>query len=397
LELAGFIRVIARREFSFSTLIKVDKALIWLYIYTTIVFLLRSSEGQASAIGAVIDAFLCYFTFRGLLGDLEDFRWFLHAFLILLAPYTLLILFESFTRHNLFSSMGGVADGTWVRGNRIRCFGSFRQPDTLGMFAASFLPLYIGLACIIKERKRALIGICLCLAIVWAANAGGAAAGAGMGLLGWLFWPLRTKMRKVRWGIAGLIAALALVMKVPVWYLFAHVSNITGGDGWHRSYLIDVAYHHFGKWWLWGMPINETSGWFPYGLGTRSQADITNQFISLGLAAGVGAIILFILLLKRAYSGLGKTLAVVRSSTLETSNAEFLLWGLGVVLAVHITNWFGITYFDQMYVVWFMQLAVVSTLSEQRLRLPDGIVKDAVETEIDHVFGTTIASNSHYE
>jgi hypothetical protein len=182
-----------------------------------------------------------------------------------------------------------------------------------------------------------------------------------------------------------------------VWYLFAHVSNITGGDGWHRSYLIDVAYHHFGKWWLWGMPINETSGWFPYGLGTRSQADITNQFISLGLAAGVGAIILFILLLKRAYSGLGKTLAVVRSSTLETSNAEFLLWGLGVVLAVHITNWFGITYFDQMYVVWFMQLAVVSTLSEQRLRLPDGIVKDAVETEIDHVFGTTIASNSHYE
>jgi hypothetical protein len=117
----------------------------------------------------------------------------------------------------------------------------------------------------------------------------------------------------------------------------------------------------------------------------------------LGLAAGVGAIILFILLLKRAYSGLGKTLAVVRSSTLETSNAEFLLWGLGVVLAVHITNWFGITYFDQMYVVWFMQLAVVSTLSEQRLRLPDGIVKDAVETEIDHVFGTTIASNSHYE
>src|SRR5580692_5273507 len=68
LELAGFIRVMSRREFSFSNLNKIDHALIWLYSFATIVFVLRSPDGQAYAIGVAGDAFLCYFTFRGLIG-----------------------------------------------------------------------------------------------------------------------------------------------------------------------------------------------------------------------------------------------------------------------------------------------------------------------------------------
>ena len=390
LELAGFVRVMARREYSFSTLNKVDKALIWLYGYATIVFLLRSSDGQATAIGEFVDAFLCYFAFRGLIGNMEDFKLFLRAFLILLVPYTLLILYECFTRHDLFAVMGGVSDGSWVRGNRIRCLGSFRQPDTLGMFAASFLPLYIGLACILRERKRAIIGICCCLLIGWAANSGGAAAAAAMGLLGWPFWRWRTQMRTLRWGIVGLLVALALVMKAPIWYIFDRISSITGGDGWHRSYLIDVAWQHLGQWWFWGMPIKETSGWFAYDLGNMGQADITNQFVSFGLAAGVGAIVLFILLLKRAYSLLGQAMVAVRASSPATSETELMLWGLGVMLAMHIANWFGITYFDQMYVVWFLQLAAISNLSEQCLRVLDKSAYKVLETKESPIYGTTI-------
>jgi hypothetical protein len=92
-------------------------------------------------------------------------------------------------------------------------------------------------------------------------------------------------------------------------------------------------------------------------------ADITNQYISFGVAAGLGAIALFILLLTRAFSNLGKALAAVRSSSHRPSEDEFLLWGLGVMLVIHIVDWFGITYFDQMYVIWFMQLATISSLS----------------------------------
>src|SRR5664280_1841785 len=164
LEVAGFVRVMARREFSFYQLNKIDRALLWLYGYMTVVFLLRSLVGVANQIGIAADAFLCYFTFRGLVGGMDDFRWFLRALIILLAPYVLLVLIESATGHNPFTLLGGISGGSnWIRHGRPRCFGSFRQPDTLGMFGASFLPLYIGLACITRERKRALAGIGLCL------------------------------------------------------------------------------------------------------------------------------------------------------------------------------------------------------------------------------------------
>jgi hypothetical protein len=386
LELAGFVRVASRREFSFSGLNKIDRAFLWLYGYTTVVFLLRSTTGQTDEIGKAVDAFLCYSTFRGLLSGMEDFRRFLRDFPLLLTPYTLLVLIESLTGHNLFSALGGEAGGgVWVRHGWPRCFGSFRQPDTLGMFAASFIPLYIGLSFAPTGRKRALTAICLCVIIAAAANSGGAAGAVIVGFACWGFWCYRTKMRKVRWGIVTMITALALVMKAPVWFILSHFSGVTGGNAFHRSYLIDSAYRHLNQWWLDGMPIADTVDWFPYYLPITGGADITNQFISFGLQAGLGAIVLFIFVLVRSFSNLGKALAAVRFQNQETSDNEFLLWGLGVTLFVHITNWFDITYFDQIYVVWFMQLAAISTLSQAYLAHPATVPveEDVLEPEVE--------------
>ena len=53
------------------------------------------------------------------------------------------------------------------------------------------------------------------------------------------------------------------------------------------------------------------------------------------------------------------------------------------MLTVHIANWFGITYFDQFYVVWFVQLAAISSVSASYLALPSqvGDVADLPEEE----------------
>jgi hypothetical protein len=379
LELAGFVRVISRQEYSFRQRNGIDRALLLLYGYTATVFLLRSTEGVGNQVGMAVDAFLCYFTFRGLIRGMDDFFWFLRALVILLVPYTLFVVIESGTDHNLFSLLGGITGGeNWMRHGRPRCFGSFRQPDTLGMFGACFLPLYIALACIRTERKRAIAGIGLCLTIVWAANCGGAASAAAASLLGWGLWRVRAQMRKVRWCLVGLIIALALVMKSPVWYVFARASSITGGDGWTRSYLFDKTYEHFGQWWLAGMPLIDTNSWFPFTLPGIGTADITNGYIWFGLTAGLGAMVLFISLLTRAFSHLGKAMALVRTGPHQSDGAEFLLWGLGVMLLVHIVNWFGIIYFDQMYVVWFMQLAAISSISGVWLGRPS---PESVTTE----------------
>lgn len=365
LEVAGFARVMARREYSFTHLNGIDRALLVVYGYTSVVFLLRSNEGQAYEIAMALDAWLCYFTFRGLVQDSNDLRDFLRDFLVLLAPYVMLVLVESQTRHNLFSFMGGILSESWLREGRVRCQGSFRYASLLGAFGASFFPLYVGMAIVKAERRLALMGVGLCVVIIWASNSGMPMNALAVGLVGWLLWTVRTKMRMVRWGMVGVIVLLALVMKAPVWYLIARAGSVTGGSGWHRSYLIDVAVRHLDKWWFAGMPIRETSDWFPYIISVTGGADLTNQFIAFGIDAGLAAIALLILLLTRAFSSLGKALAAVRSRSIKPSGIEFLLWGLGVMLVVHIVNWLGVTYFDQMYVVWFMQLATLSSLAEK--------------------------------
>ncbi|HTS19762.1 MAG TPA: hypothetical protein VMP11_19455 [Verrucomicrobiae bacterium] len=365
LELAGFIRVLSRREFSFSKLNTIDRALLLLYGYTAIVYSLRATQGYAYAIGIAADACLCYFTFRGLVGGVEDFRRFLRDFVILLTPFVCLVLIESLTHQDPFVGMMGPLNVEWFRENMVRCRGSFRHPSLLGTLGASFFPLYLGLAFTSADRVRACFGVGLSLAIVWASNSGGPLGMTVAGLIGWMVWVMRTRMRAVRWGILGFVALAALLMKAPVWYLLARLSSVTGGDGWHRSYLIDVTVRHYREWWIAGMPPEATIDWFPYYLASTGGADLTNQFISFALAAGLGAVTLFVYLLSRGFAGLGRALATVRSRLGPSRDTEYLLWGLGAVLTAHITNWFGISYWDQMYAVWFMQLAVISNLSDQ--------------------------------
>jgi hypothetical protein len=363
LEVASFIRVVARREFSFSKLNELDRLFLLLYSYSTIIFLLRSNEGQVYHIGLAVDAVFCYFTFRGLAGGMDDFRWFLRAFVILLIPYTALLFVEMRTAHNPFSILGGGEIVEYFRNGRVRCLGSFRLYILLGSLGASFLPLYIGLTFSRPNRFYAVIGIILCMAIVGFSNSSGPLVFACLVVLGWVLWPYRGRMRLIRRaGLAGLIG-LALVMKAPIWYLPTHFS--LGGAAWHRSYLISVAMRHFGDWWLWGMSSSKTSDWFATVLAIYGNADITNQFISFGLAAGLMTIALFVWLLVGAFRSLGKKLAEIRLAFGRPSEAEYLLWALGVMLAGHIANFFGITYFDQFYVIWFIQLAFISNLTHE--------------------------------
>jgi hypothetical protein len=167
----------------------------------------------------------------------------------------------------------------------------------------------------------------------------------------------------VRLTLLGIVVVLAFAMQAPIWYLPARVSSLTGGGGWHRSYLMDVAFSEFDKWWFAGMDSAETVGWFPYLVEATGAADITNAYLDLGLKAGVLAMVLFLLLLVRTFRRIGQALELGRRTT-ATRRETYLLWGSGCALLVHIVNWFGITYFDQTYLLWFMQLAAVSALSQ---------------------------------
>lgn len=363
LEIAGIIRVIQRKEISFRNLTSIDRSLLLVYGYTTVVFLLRSNENQAYRIGATVDALLTYFIFRGLVKDFEDFRWLLRTLVFLLVPYVALLAVERFTGRNGFGILGGVFEGGFSRGERPRCFGSFRHPSLLGTLGASFLPLYIALAFSWVDRMRAWLGIVLCLAIVLASNSGGPLNATAFALLGWMLWRFRDRMQMVRRMSLVLIVLLALIMEAPIYYLPARLSAFSGGTGWHRSYLIEMFLKHWDQWWLAGMPITGTADWFPYIIEATGGADITNQFIAYALDAGLVAMILFMVLLTQAFRQVGRALASIRASTSFSTEREYMMWGLGVVLGVHLATWFGIIYFDQTASIWLFHLAVIGNLA----------------------------------
>ena len=94
---------------------------------------------------------------------------------------------------------------------------------------------------------------------------------------------------------------------------------------------------------------------------------MTNTFISMGIKSGLAGIALLIVLLVCCFRSLGNALAAVRVDP-NARSTELMLWALGVTLAVHIINWLGITYFDQIYVVWFLQLAAISNIADYYAR-----------------------------
>jgi hypothetical protein len=176
-------------------------------------------------------------------------------------------------------------------------------------------------------------------------------------------------MVQLRWALVGIVAMLAAAMKAPIWYLPAKVSAITGGDGWHRSYLMDVAFHDLASWWFVGMDIANTKEWFPYQVAATGAADITNQFIAFGLNAGVLAIALLVLVLVRAFGVVGQAMAVARTQAVGPSDVEYILWGLGCTMVVHVSTWLGITYnFDQTYCIWTLHLAALGSISQDLAR-----------------------------
>ncbi|MBK8814687.1 MAG: hypothetical protein IPN42_03900 [Methylococcaceae bacterium] len=363
LGLCSFCRVIARKEFEFSKINGIDKLLLFTYGYRTLAFILNSNGSPIGAISLMLDVTFSYFAFRGLIRGIDDLVDFLRVFSILLGPYVALVSIEMLTMHNPFSYFGAVPESWVLRGDRLRCMGSFRHPSLFGTLGASFLPLYIGLVFTKNNRFNATMGIGFCLGIIFLSNSGGPLSFALIAVVGWLLWIIRKKMFLVRRMIAITFVLLVFFMKAPIYYLPAKLSAITGGDGWHRSYLMEVAFRHFGEWWFAGMPILRTKDWFPYLVSTGG-ADITNYYLDFGIEAGFVAMVIFVFFLIKLFQILGQALTIVRSNSTEPSESEFLLWGLGVMLAGHLFNWIGITYFDQTYVIWFMQVATISTIAQ---------------------------------
>ena len=353
LVLMACARVIFRNETRSFKWLRIDTAiLLWVASsVTTYTLLWQSSEALVNRLGLAYDAVGFYFVFRFLIRDIEDFKRCCRVFAVLLFPLAISMCVEKATGQNPFYLFGGVPPVTEIRDGVLRCQGPFGHPILAGTFGAVWLPLFLGLWYQGRgNRSIAALGMVSSTAITLLSGSSGPVAAYFAGIVGLCMWPLRNYMRTVRWGIVLSLGVLQLVMKAPVWFIFAHLNLFSGSTGWHRANLIDLTIRHFFDWWLLG--TRNTLGWGVWA------GDITNQFISQAVRGGLSTLVLFVYIIVLAYSGLGRSL---RSARFESRRARKLLWALGCTLLAHIVGFLNVSYFDQNVVNWYLLLALIAT------------------------------------
>jgi hypothetical protein len=356
LVLCGFVRLLARQELRGFQVNAMDWLLIAWTVTNTVAYTILNQSAAAfvNRLGFSFDAIGMYLLFRCLINSREDLDRVVMALIVLSAAVVPFFLLEASTGKNLFSVFGGVPAETMVRDGRLRCQGAFAHPILAGCFWASVLPL-MGAWWWKRGMARWLAGAGVgCSAVIIVACSSSTPVMAVLfGILGMALFRFRGHMRAIRWGLLGLAVALHLVMNNPVWHLLARVNVVGGSTGWHRYHLIDKAIEHFSEWWLVGTV--STTHW-GHGLD-----DVTNQYILEGVRGGLATMALFIAVIAVAFASVGRARRIAAASS--DPYPERLVWAVGVALFVHVTNFMAVSYFGQITMVWYLNLAIAGSLS----------------------------------
>jgi len=254
---------------------------------------------------------------------------------------------EYLTRVNVFSYIKGATITPWIRDGRVRAQGVYANSITAGTVGAVLMPLFFWLWKGGKAKLWGSVGLAASSAIVFTSGASTPASAYLAAFLGLCLWPIRKRMRSVRWGIVFTVLGLALVMKAPVWYLVARMDFI-GGHGWDRAFLIDQTVRNVGSWWLLGSKDN--AAWGP------DTWDACNQFVAEATAGGMVTLVLFMTILRHGFGMIGKA----RKQAEGDRRQEWFFWCMGTSLFTHLMAFFGIDYFDQTKILWFAFVAMIS-------------------------------------
>ena len=355
--LFGWLRLCLHREFSSRPRFNVLDKLVILHgalSFLIQIILWQTSDVLINQLGFVYNEFGIYFLCRFLISDTAAIEQAIQLTGFCLIPLAGFMLFEMFTGRNPFAFFGGVPEFTMIREGALRCQGPFRHPIIAGTVGAVSMPLFVGFVAARPDRKVWMIAaIVACAAITVASHSSGPALAFGFAGMGLLAWTWRGHMGVIRWAILLSLISLHIVMKAPVWFLIARMSDVIGGGGWHRADLIDQAIKHFGEWWLIG--TKSTASWMPYTLESNpNSADITNQFIAEGVGGGLARLCVFVAIIVVCFRRIGATARALENTS---RTGSFLVWSVGASLLAHVASFFSVPYWDQMLVFWYMLLS----------------------------------------
>jgi hypothetical protein len=297
--------------------------------------------------GFLLDALGGFFVLRYLIRDDEDIYRTLRIFATIVVIIGGCMALEKVHQVNVFGFLGGVRAAPEVRGGSVRAQGPFQHELLAGTFGATLLPLFFLLWKSGKSRVLGVLGVIGATVMVLTSASSTPVLAYGAAMIGICAWPLRKRMRLVRWGIVAGLVGLNMVMKAPVWFIIQHIDIVGGSSGYHRAMLVNDFIFHFRDWWLMGTAENARWGF--------NMWDLCNQYVAEGQVGGLATFICFIAMICICSSRIG----TARKAVEGDRDKEWYFWLLGATLFSHIVAFFGISYFDQTRVSWFALLVMI--------------------------------------
>jgi hypothetical protein len=362
--LLAFIRALASRSGPGEPLLgngwnRVDSAFA-IYAVVSVVAVTLTFRGNpvviVNQVGYLWDYLLGYVVVRSFLRNEENLYTALKCLAVVTVPLAIGMIVEQRRMVNIFGMLGGVPAVPEIREGKIRSQGPFAHTLMAGAFAATMVPVLFMLWRTGKARLLGAIGLLGSTAMVWTTNSSTPLLAYIAGAFGLLCWPLRKSMKKIRYGMVFTLIGLQMVMKAPVWFLMARVDLTGSSSGYHRAQLVDQFIHHFWDWWLMGVKDTSDWGWDMF--------DVQNQYVNIGEGGGLLAFIFFILVISRSFGMLGAARKVIEGD----KDKEWVLWCLGSAMFASVVGFFGVNYFDQSRVWWFILLAMISAIAVPMLR-----------------------------
>lgn len=307
--------------------------------------------------GMIYNILGTYLYGRAYLRDLGAWRDFSKCLSCVLIPLALLMVVEGVTGKNQYSLIGARRAEVLVRNETTRSQGPFGGAILAGTAGGVSLPLMFPLWR--SHRRLAAAGLGACIIIVMASGSSGPIASMLMGAGAVALWHWRSELRRILVGGLIMLTLMQLVKERPIWYLMALTDFVGGSTGWHRAKLIDASIEHIGEWWLTG--TDYTRHWMPYGLPSVPQhTDLTNYYIHLGVLGGLPLLLCFVFLLVKSFRIIGRRIQEMR---VNQDAGEFMLWCSGSALFAHSITFLSISYYDQMYVLFYLLIAAIPALA----------------------------------
>jgi hypothetical protein len=326
---------------------RLDKAVLLWTVSSFVINSLQWMELQAliKLAGDFLDSLGGYLAVRFLIPDREAVRRTIKVLALVCVIQGTCMMSEQVTRHNVYAPLG--VNEPSIREGHTRSEGVL---GTLfgGTFAGVLVPLFLWLRTEKGSERTAVAGLIGATAMVMASHASTSWVAYGSGLLGICFWPLRKKMRFVRWGVVVTLVGLHLVMHGPVWSIIEHIDLTGGSSNYHRYMLVDNCIRHFDQWWLLGYRYPGDWGFDMW--------DLCNQFVVAAVTGGLLTLALFILIYSRSFGTIGAARRLVSGDR----SREFLLWCLGSTMFANLVGSFGINYMVQLQLLFFPVLASIS-------------------------------------